>query len=317
VTCIDHRTTDVAIRPDQVQPGDVLLVTPVTGEPLGEMITRLDGSGFSHSGIALGNGAIASARKSFIPTQPFDLSGLRIEKFERFWGKGQSVYRLAVPSPEARARAVKGVRELRVPDDGSFSVPKVLIVSIALASFDRTLFDEQAGATIRELAIEAARAWEGKPGERTFYCAEAVARVYGERFPLSALEPPGGVQPAARPPAQDGVLGTMMKLYLDAATGDACQEALDRLVDALDVEAPSFLDTVARDILASARRLGHDRPLAARYTGRRKPHKGWETTGLLLPSALVTPRMLLDAPWTADTVTRIDGPGAPPAPMAA
>ncbi|WP_331555787.1 hypothetical protein [Actinomycetospora sp.] len=317
MTCLDHRTTDVAVRPEQVKPGDILLVTPVAGEPLGEMITRLDGSGFSHSGVALAGGLIASARKSFIAAQPFDLSGLRIEKFEKFWSKGQSLYRLAVPSPEARARAVAGVRELRVPDDGSFSVPKVLIVSIALASFDRTLFDEDGGATIRALAIEAARAWEGKPGERTFYCAEAVARAYGERFPLSALEPPGGVRPAPRPPAQDGVLGTMMKLYLDVATGDACQEALDRLVDALDVEAPAFLDTVARDILASARRFGQERQLAARYTGRRCPHKGWETTGLLLPSALVTPRMLLDAPWTADTVARIDGPGAPPAPMAA
>ncbi len=281
------------------------------------MITRLDGSGFSHSGIALGGRAIASARKSFIASQPFDLSGLRIEKFERFWGKGQSVYRLAVPSPEARARAVAAVRGLRVPDDGSFSVPKVLVVAIALASFDRTLFDEEAGATIRELAIEAARAWEGKPGERTFYCAEAVARAFGERFPLSALEPPGGVQPAARPPAQDGVLGTMMKLYLDVATGDVCQEALDRLVDALDVEAPAFLDTVARDILASARRFGQERPLAARYAGRRIPYKGWETTGRLLPSALVTPRMLLDAPWTADTVARVVAPGAPPPPLAA
>ena len=36
---------------------------------------------------------------------------------------------------QLRARAVAGVRELRVPDDGSFSVPKVLIVSIALATF--------------------------------------------------------------------------------------------------------------------------------------------------------------------------------------
>ncbi|WP_331632642.1 hypothetical protein [Actinomycetospora sp.] len=289
----------------------------MAGEPLGEMITRLDGSAFSHSGIALGNGIIASARKSFMASQPWDLSGLRTERFEHFWEKGQSVYRLAVPSAEARRRAVAAVHDLRFPDDGSFSVPKVLIVAIALASFDRALFDDEAGATIRELAVAAARAWEGRPGRRTFYCAEVVARAYGERFPLSALEPPGGVRPAAAPPAQDGVLGMMMKLYLDAATGDRCQEELDRLVDALDIEAPAFLDTVARDIIASARRLGQERPLAARYTGRHVPQKGWELTGRLLPPALVTPRMLLDAPWTADAVTRIDGPGAPPALTAA
>lgn len=285
-------------------------------EPLGAMITRLDGSAFSHSGLALGDGLIASAHQSFLPSDPLDFSGLRAEKFEHFWGKGQSVYRLAVPSAEARARAVEAVHALRVPDDGSFCVPKILIVAIALATFDRTLFDEEGGATIRELAIDAARAWEGAPGERTFYCAEVVARAFGERFPLSALEPPGGVRPATTAPARDGMLGRMMELYLDVATGDECQEPLDRLVDALDIEAPAFLDTVARDILASARRAERDdeRGLTGRYSGRRTPQKGWELTGRLLPSALVTPRMLLDAPWTADTVARIDGPGAPPAP---
>ena len=107
-----------------------------------------------------------------------------------------------------------------------------------------------------------------------------------------------------------------MEVYLDARDRGRRQEPLDRLVDALDIEAPAFLDTVARDILASARRLGHERGLSARYAGRRAPQKDWEVTGRLLPSALVTPRMLLDAPWTADSVTRVDGPGAPPAPEA-
>jgi hypothetical protein len=310
----DDPTTDLVVRPEQVDPGDILLVTPMAGEPLGEMITRLDGSAFSHSGLALGDGLIASAHQSFLASDPFDFSGLRADEFGHFWAKGQSVYRLAVPSADARARAVETVHKLRDPDDGSFCVPKILLVAIALASFDRSLFDEEAGATIRALAIEAARAWEGKPGERTFFCAEVVARAYGERFPLSALEPPGGVRPACAPPAEDGVLGRVMEAYLDAATGDDCQEDLDRLVDALDIEAPAFLDTVARDMIASVRQVGHRRPLAGRYAGRHTPQKDWETTGLLLPSALVTPRMLLDAPWTARSVARVDGPGAPPAP---
>ncbi len=286
----------------------------MAGEPLGEMITRLDGSAFSHSGLALGDGLIASAHQSYLASKPWDFSGLRAEEFGHFWDKGQSVYRLAVPSAEARARAVAAVHALRVPDDGTFCVPKILIVAIALASFDRSRVDEEAGATIRELAIEAARAWEGEPGSRTFFCAEVVARAFGERFPLSALQPPGAIRPAPAPPAEDGVLGKAVELYLDAATGDACQESLDRLVDALDIEAPAFLDTVGRDILASARGVGHHRGMAGRYAGRLTPNKGWETTGRLLPSALVTPRMLLDAPWTADTVARVDGPGAPPAP---
>ena len=315
MTSYDDPTADLLVRPDQVDPGDILLVTPMPGEPLGEMITRLDGSAFSHSGLALGDGMIASAHQSFLPSDPFDFSGLRADGFEHFWEKGQSVYRLAVPSADARARAVEAVAELREPDDGAFSVPKILIVATALATFDRSLFDEEAGASVRALAIEAARAWEGKPGERTFFCAEIVARAFGERFPLSALEPPGGVLPAPAPPTRDGVLGRILEAYLDAATGDESQEALDRLVDGLDVEAPAFFDTVARDILASARQVGHHRPLAGRYAGRRTPHKDWETTGLLLPSALVTPRMLLDASWTAPTVARVHGPGAPPAPL--
>jgi hypothetical protein len=312
VTTDTNGTTDTVVREDQIDPGDILLVTPMAGEPLGEMITRLDGSAFSHSGIALGDSTIASAHQSFMLAQPWDLSGLRAERFEHFWEKGQSIYRLPVPSAAARERAVEAVRALRIPDDGTFSVPKILIVAVALATFDRSLFDEEGGSAVRELAIEAARAWEGAPGERTFFCAEVVARAFGERFPLSALEPPGGVQPATLPPAHDGVLGRMVELYLDAATGDACQPALDRLVDGLDREAPTFLDTLGRDMLASARQVGRQRELSARYAGRHTPQKGWENTGRLLPSALVTPRMLLDAPWTADSVARVVGEGAPP-----
>ncbi|WP_433802789.1 hypothetical protein [Actinomycetospora sp. CA-084318] len=287
-------------------------MTPIPGEPLGDMITRLDGSGFSHSAIAVadGEGRVASAHMSFCRTRPFDLGGIRGDHVSHFWALGQSVYRLAVRPEVDRDAALERLATWRTPDDdGTFSVPKLVIVAIALATFAPDLDPAQA-RRVRELAVEAATAWEGVPERRQFYCAELVTRLYDRPFPADVLRPPDPQRPASGPPVQEGFLDSLLVRTLGWLTDDDLQAPYDRMLAAVEEAMPTFLDQAAVDILLSPFLRG-DGPALSQ--GRRTPRTVPDDDGRAprLPFSLVTPRMLLDAPWTADHVELIRGEGAP------
>ncbi|MEJ2866525.1 hypothetical protein WCD74_02025 [Actinomycetospora sp. OC33-EN08] len=275
------------------------------------MITRLDGSAFSHSAIATGDGdgQMTSAHMSFCRTRPFDLGGIRADHVSHFWDLGQSVYRLALRPDVPRGPALERLETLRSPDDdGTFSVPKIVIVAIALATFAHDLAPAQA-EEVRRLAVDAAGAWEGVPDRREFYCAELIARLYDRRFPVDALAPVDPQRPATGPQAQEGFLDSLLVRTLGWLTEDDLQAPYDRLLAAVEKAMPTFLDQAAVDILLSPF-LPRGGP--ALHQGRFTPATRTDSVlGPWLPFGLVTPRMLLDAPWTADHVDRIDGPGAP------
>ncbi|WP_157647353.1 hypothetical protein [Actinomycetospora chiangmaiensis] len=291
---------------DRIQPGDVLLVTPMPGEPLGEMITRLDGSGFSHSGIALGGDGVASAHLSFCRSDPFDIGGVRADRLSHFWEHGQQVYRLPVPSADRRAAALDRLAEVRLPDDdGRFCVPKLMIVAIALASFGPDLAPADA-ARVRAQAIEAARTWDGVADRREFFCAELVAHLHGARFTVEDLAPVDPQEPGPR--TREGFLDTVLVRSIAFLADAERKAAFEELAVVVEQVMPTFFDRSALDILLSpfAR---HDGAPVSR--GRRKPHKrpaGRAPEQDWLPPALVTPRMLLDAAWTGDQVERVREP---------
>ena len=306
-TYVDH-TCDATVSIDQVEPGDLLLVTPKPDEPLGRLITRLDGSGFSHSAVALEQGEVASAR-GWVFGDGTDLGGVRFDRIEDFWHKGQSVYRLAVRPDVARGPALERLRGLREPDDdGEFSLPKILIVAITLASWDPGLDPEEA-RTLRRLGVEAARAFEDLPDDRSFFCAELVAHAYGRTFGVSALIPRN---PTSAPPAREGVLDTVLDRVTSGLADERCRPAVDRLLDDVQTTLPTFLDEAARDVLRSPLSGFVRRP--GRYRGRLTPEKQEFDDAEVLPRALVTPRMLLDASWTAGHTQRVVGEGAPDPP---
>ncbi|NYD34396.1 hypothetical protein BJ983_000498 [Actinomycetospora corticicola] len=290
-------------------------MTPIPGEPLGDMITRLDGSGFSHSAIALadGEGRVASAHMSFCRTRPFDLGGIRGDDVSHFWALGQSVYRLPVDPEVPREPALARLETWRTPeDDGTFSVPKLVIVAIALATFAPEL-DPVRALEVRQLAVEAARAWEGVPERRQFYCAELITRLYDQPFAMSTLEPTDPQRPAPGPPVQEGMLDSLLVRTLGWLTDDDLQAPYDRLLAAVERAMPTFLDQAAVDILLSPFvRTGGPALQQGRRSPRPRPDDG---SAERLPFGLVTPRMLLDAPWTADHVDLVQGPGAPPPPF--
>lgn len=293
---------------DRIEPGDLLLVTPKPGEPLGRLITRLDGSGFSHSAVALDDGRVASAR-GWVVGDGTDLGGVRFDRIEDFWHKKQSVYRLAVRPDVARGPALQRLRRLGRPDDdGEFSLPKILIVAITLASWDPGL-DDEAARTLRRLGVEAARAFERLPDDRSFFCAELVAHAYGRTFPVAALTPRN---PGPAPTAREGVLDTVLDRVTSVLSDERARPAVDRLLDGVETTLPTFLDAAARDILRSP--VSGLLPRTERARGRLTPEKRQFDDAEVLPRALVTPRMLLDASWTAGHTQRIVGKDAPPAP---
>lgn len=294
---VDH-TSEAVIDIDRIAPGDILLVTPMSGEPLGDMITRLDGSCFSHSAVALVGGRAASAQLALSLSDPFDVGGVRVDDLSHFWEKGQQVHRLAVPSPARRTTALRRLDLLRRPhDDGAFSVPKLMIVAIALASYGADLGPADA-ERVRGHAVAAARAWDGAARERDFFCAELVAHLHGAHFTLDDLAPVDPQRPGPR--AREGFLDTVLVQSLAFLSDGPRRAAFEQLAVVVEDVLPTFFDRSALDILLSpfvrtdgasvlrGRRVPRKRPVATA-----RPSTAW------LPRGLVTPRMLLDAPWTA------------------
>lgn len=310
-SCVD-RTTDTVIEVDHVRAGDILLVTPIPGEPLGDMITRLDGSSFSHGAVAVAGGLVASAQLSLTLADPFDVGGVRVHPLSHFWDKGQHVFRLAVPSAARREAALARLDQVRRPDDdGRFSVPKLLIVAIALASYGPALSPVDA-ARVRTCAIEAARAWDGGAHQREFFCAELVAHLHGAHFTVDDLAPPDPQRPGPR--AREGFLDTLLVRSLAFLADGERRTAFERLAEVVEEVLPVFLDRSAIDILLSPFvRTDGASVVRGRRTPRLRPAR-IAPPGPPLPRGLVTPRMLLDAPWTADRVELVRGPGAPPPP---
>lgn len=56
VKIVEDRTSLGVMYPHEVRPGGLLLVTRIPGDPLGGLMEELDGTAFSHSGIALATG---------------------------------------------------------------------------------------------------------------------------------------------------------------------------------------------------------------------------------------------------------------------
>ena len=63
----------------EVRAGDVVLVRRIPAEPRGAMITALDGADYSHAGIAVGGGMVASSHQALTEARRPDLGGVRIE----------------------------------------------------------------------------------------------------------------------------------------------------------------------------------------------------------------------------------------------
>jgi hypothetical protein len=90
--------------PLEVRPGDLLLVTRIPGEPLGRLMQRLDGTVFSHSGVAVRTDEdegpathLASALAKDLPGRGIDIGGVRWDAFGEFWERHRDLYCIPMP----------------------------------------------------------------------------------------------------------------------------------------------------------------------------------------------------------------------------
>lgn len=301
---------------DQVLPGDVLLVCRIPGEPLGEMITSLDGSEYSHSAVALTGGRMASTHQSLLHEGEVDLGGVRIDEMADFWAGSRDIHRLPVADARRRDRAVAFVRRTLERGDGRFSYAKLFLVAGALSALDpdASTGDDAARERLLEAALAAGHAWSSTEEEASYYCAEFVAAAFGATFPLRALAPPSDGRKHFEGLRPLHVLGeTAVRHLVAAGAGEAADDVRElrrRTMHAFVAELrqadPSFLSGTVRTLARQARHLAEDmlgerdRPVPPTAHLRRADDEPHDPREPVLPLALVTPRMLWLADWTGE-----------------
>jgi hypothetical protein len=307
-----------------VVPGDLLLVTPLPGDALGNLVTHLDGSRFCHAGIAWEDGKIASCRSSPSAFDPDDRSGVRIDELSAFTDLGREVWKMRV-RPELRKPALEFVEAFRADGaegapESSFSFAKLFVVSAALNALDEeNEVDDEDRARMLDAAIDAARAYAWTPRRPLFFCSDFVACAYGVDFPVSALTPPIGPPPApvpprpprsAKHPAPRPSWGDV-RAFADAVeeqlpSGRQAWEFWELLMRVWEHDTGYFgeaLDTLFEKV----RNPADHGPVEEEADVAPPPPSGElryptpRTVGPgMVPTALVTPRMLLEADWTSD-----------------
>ena len=307
VTVDEDRTTFGVMDPHEVQPGDLLLVTRIPGEPLGELMQRLDGTVFSHSGIGVrtdedeGHAThLASALAKDLPDDhDIDYGGVRWDRFDTFWPH-RDLY--CIPMSEPMRQRALGYLAAFAPiagQEGTFSFVKLVNVAAALRSVELQGLDPELAARLFAATSDVADAWTASPRAPSFYCAELVAHAYGRRFTRAEMNPPAS-EGLGDDIAEPTWVARLMGLLTDevAVIDNPRGQAWTRLFDVLFSEDWDFLGHAVTATSRSAAIVGRDvvgdphvpEPLVLppRATG-----PAWSDDPI--PHALVTPRML----WAA------------------
>ncbi|GAA4840711.1 hypothetical protein GCM10023201_33500 [Actinomycetospora corticicola] len=266
---------------DDVERGDILLVTKNPHSALAQMIVDLDRSpgGFSHSGIAGGKNTIISAFPTGIePAWPVAVTGLTYEPFSHFWSKGQEIYRLVPPPGVDRDAALTRLDSYPESRKTRFGVASIVLVAAALhAMRDEYKIGEAGADAVVRSAIRAGQVWSS---DDEFFCAEFSAVIYdldSRPFTVADLRPPLDIDGEGI--VTDIVIKIGLELLLAERTPEQ-KETLRHFVATVRENDPRFfedgIDVLGKEILsvvglAKAADLPDDTPV---------------------PSTLITPRML-------------------------
>ncbi|GAA4864483.1 hypothetical protein [Actinomycetospora straminea] len=173
-------------------------MTQIPGEPLGRLMQDLDGTCFSHSGIAVlpggGDGPathLASALAKDLPDAGLDLGGVRWDPFDLFWDKHRELY--CIPMPDRhRSDALRYLARFHPEPgrEGRFSYVKLIAVAAGLRSIDLLDSDPALADELFAAACRVGETWTATHHAPTYYCAELVASAYGRRFTRAEMVPP-------------------------------------------------------------------------------------------------------------------------------
>ncbi|MEJ2887977.1 hypothetical protein [Actinomycetospora aeridis] len=300
--------------------GDLLLVTQIPGEPLGRLMEALDGTRFSHSGIAVrvepGDGPadhLASALATKLD-DGLDFGGVRWDPFSELWHKHRDLYCIPM-SDDLRARALAYLGKYRPhpKDEGKFSFVKLVTVAAALRAFEVEPRNPGYSEPLFSAACSVASAWAATDDEPAYYCAELVATAYGRPFTRAEMVPPAGSgigeefdEPwwirkasALLSDTFGGVGGPRGESWVDLA--GAVSTDWDFVAHAMggSLRSVTFL---ARGKIEPPPKVP-DCPLRAPAAD----HPSLARTDVPIPHALVTPRMLWQV-WGQGTIRRIRRP---------
>ncbi|MFC5141966.1 hypothetical protein ACFPK1_27280 [Actinomycetospora rhizophila] len=283
-------------------------MTQIPGEPLGQMMEALDGTRFSHSGIAVRHPRgdldlpathMASALATKLDGEGFDIGGVRWDPFHELWDKHRDLYCIPMPDQlRGRALAYLDVFRPEPGQEGTFSLVKLVAVALALRAIELQEDRSQHAEALFTAASDIATAWAATVDEPSYYCAELVANAYGRTFTRAEMVPPKGT-----PGLGDGFdepwwISRLAALLSERFEGidDPRGRAWAGLTSAL---AGGDWDFVVHAIGASARsaifmlrgRIEGDVAVPDELVAPAPGHPGLAQNDAI-PPALVTPRML-------------------------
>lgn len=304
------------VIPGETQPGDLVFVT---GQgPLGEMIEQLDGSPYSHVGVVLDAGRMISARTG-PPADPnvelrwsSDIGGVRIDTFEALWaGERNLVIGRTAPGSgrEQAPERMEAWLDSGQQDRSAFSFVKLFAVATGLRGAGLASAPDD-GEALRAAAERVARSWavEHQGTRPSFFCAEAVAAAFGQQFARDRFPPPLVLGAAAAGPGDPAWWADVERLagrLFDEAPSPGQILDVVRMVGTVAHRDRAFLGSAAERLVeilrAAARRKrleAVERELAALTPSEPHARRGTAAPAAgPLPTALVTPRMLLRADW--------------------
>ncbi|WP_133829341.1 hypothetical protein [Actinomycetospora succinea] len=278
----------------------------------------LDGTRFSHSGIATriddGTGPathLASALATELPDTGFDIGGVRWDEFATFWGKHRDLYCIPM-TDELRARALAYLTQFEPEPDkeGSFSFLKLVTVAAGLRSVELEPRWPDLAERLFGAARDVAQAWEATKDDPSYYCAELAAHAYGRPFTRAEMVPAAtglgnGLQ-------EWSWIGRLVRAWGERVDDGGDPTRAETWAALFSLVFSEDWDFVSRAVGASTRSsfylLGGVRGSVVTPLPLADPpadHPGLAHTGVEIPAALVTPRML----WAAfgrDAIRRVE-----------
>lgn len=321
VTAVPEVTTFRSIPPSQVAQGDLLLVTQIPGEPLGQLMQDLDGTCFSHSGIAVRADGLpgpathlASALAKDLPDAGPDLGGVRWDRFSTMWDRHRELY--CIPMPDSlRARALGYLARFHPEPgrEGRFSYVKLIAVAAGLRSIDLLDSDPELADDLFAAACRVGETWTATHRAPSYYCAELVASAYGRGFTRAEMVPASAVgldDDADEPEWFVRLLG-----LLDDEIDDVDRSRWGAWKDLLDLVLRRDWPFLGRAITSSTQaglfvcdEVRGPAAVPEALGTVRADHPGLVHSDVPIPHALVTPRMLWQA-FGRETIRRVEREG--------